>query len=56
MQPIAAYYFFIATEEARNAEFRHRYVSVPPKPAGRSRVAAALAALRHPARRSAAAA
>jgi cell division protein FtsN len=56
MQPIAAYYYFIANEEARNAEFRHRHASVPPKPSGRSRVAKALSALAHPVRRSAGAA
>jgi hypothetical protein len=56
MQPIAAYYVFIANEEARNAEFRHRYRSVPPKRSGRSRVAAALSAVVRPVRRSASAA
>jgi len=56
MQSIAAYYVFVANEEARNAEFRHRHASVPPKASGRSRVAAALATLVHPIRRSASAA
>jgi hypothetical protein len=56
MQSIAAYYVFIANEEARNAQFRHRYTSVPPKASRRSRVAAALSALVHPVRRSTAAA
>ena len=52
MQPIAAYYVFIANEEARNAEFRHRrYASVPPKRSSRSRVAAALSAVVRPVRR-----
>ena len=56
MQSIAAYYVFVANEEARNAEFRHRHASVPPKTSGRSRVAAALGALVHPVRRSSTAA
>jgi hypothetical protein len=52
MQPIAAYYVFVANEEARNAEFRHRrYASVPPKRSGRSRVATALNAVVRPVRR-----
>jgi len=52
MQPIAAYYVFVANEEARNAEFRqHRYASVPPKRSGRSRVAAALSSVVRPVRR-----
>lgn len=55
MQSIAAYYVFVANEEARNAQFR-RHASVPPKTSGRSRVAAALGALVHPIRRSSAAA
>ena len=53
MQSIAAYYVFVANDEARNAQFRHRHASVPPKTSGRSRVAAALGALVHPVRRSA---
>jgi hypothetical protein len=56
MQSIAAYYVFVATEEAHNAELRHRHASVPPTKSGRSRIAAALTALAHPVRRSAAAA
>jgi hypothetical protein len=56
MQSIAAYYVFVANEEARNAQFRHRHASAAPKKSGRSRVAAALSALVHPARRSAGAA
>jgi hypothetical protein len=49
MQPIAAYYVFVANEEARNAS-RRPYRAAPPKRAGRSRVGAALAALIRPIR------
>jgi hypothetical protein len=56
MQPIAAYYVFVANEEARNAQLRHRYVSAPPKRSSRSRVAAALSAVVRPVRRQSAAA
>jgi hypothetical protein len=56
MQPIAAYYVFVANEEARNAQFRHRHTSAPPKASGRSRIAAALGALVHPIRRGSTAA
>ena len=54
MQSIAAYYVFIANEEARNAEFRHRYASVPPKRSSRSRLSAALSAVVRPVRRESA--
>jgi hypothetical protein len=49
MQPIAAYFVFVANEEARNAS-RQPYRSAPPKGAGRSRVGAAFAALVRPIR------
>jgi len=53
MQPLAAYYVFVANEEARNASTRP-YRSAPPKHAGRSRFGAAVAALVRPIRRTAA--
>jgi hypothetical protein len=54
MQPLAAYYVFVANEEARNASTRRPYRSAPPKHTGRSRVSAAVAALVRPIRRTAA--
>jgi hypothetical protein len=54
MQPLAAYYVFVANEEARNASTRRPYRSAPPKHTGRFRVSAAVAALVRPIRRTAA--
>ncbi len=54
MQPLAAYYVFLANDEARQADARRPYRSVPPTRSGRSRVGAAVAALVRPVRRSAA--
>ncbi len=49
MQPLAAYYVFVANEEARNAS-RRPYRAVPTKKTGRSRVGSALSALVRPIR------
>jgi hypothetical protein len=49
MQPLAAYYVFVANEEARNAS-RRPYRAVPPKKTGRSRFGAAVSALVRPIR------
>ena len=54
MQPLAAYFVFVANEEARNASTRRPYRSAPPKRSGPSRVGAAVAALVRPIRRTAA--
>ena len=50
MQPIAAYYVFIANERAREASARHQYRSAPPKPRTARRFGAALGALVRPLR------
>jgi hypothetical protein len=56
MQSLAGYFVFLAIEDSRNAQNRHRYASASPKKSGRLRVAAALSALARPVRRAAAAA
>ena len=48
MQPIAAYYLVIATEESRKASARRPYQHVPPKRSGRSRLSGAVSSLTRP--------
>jgi hypothetical protein len=55
MQPLAAYYLFIANEEARAASTRRPYRSIPLKRSARVRLGSALQTLLRPARRSASA-
>ena len=56
MQPIAAYYVFVANERARESSARHQYRSAPPKRTARRSFGSVLGALVRPLRGSAAAA
>ncbi len=53
MQPLAAYYVFLANEEARQADARPHYRTQTPRRSTRSRFSAAVATLARPVRRSA---
>ena len=50
MQPIAAYFVFLANERAREATSRPQYRSVPPKRAARRGLGSALGAIVRPLR------
>jgi len=56
MQPIAAYYVYVATERARESNARHQYRSTPPKRTPRRAFGSVLGAIVRPLRGSAAAA
>jgi len=56
MQPIAAYYVFVANESARQSSARHQYRSIPPKRTPRRAFGSVLGAIIRPLRGSASAA
>jgi hypothetical protein len=56
MQPLAAYYVMVATEEARKASAEPRYQFAPPARKTRSRIASIVTALARPVRRTSASA
>jgi hypothetical protein len=56
MQPIAAYYVFVANESARQSSARHQYRSIPPKRTPRRAFVSVLGAIVRPLRGSASAA
>ena len=56
MQPLAAYYVMVATEEARKASVEPRYQVAPPATKTHSRITSIVAALARPVRRTSASA